>query len=542
MTGLLVLLVAGLFVWLLVLASNLSGVRLRLTRANAETANATRHAHAAEQRATGAEQRAHAAEQRAVGAEQRAHAADQRAVAAEQRARSAEQRVAFLSKYERIVDAEAAAVQIRAQAQYAATQLEGAARHHADGLVMQARKEADRLTADAKRVVDEAARLEATVRALRNVVDGYGDAYIVPTTGLLDELAEHFGYAEAGEKLKAARKRSQSMAKSGAAGDSDYVEPARRETAIRFVVDAFNGKVDTILADTKEDNYGTLAQKIRDAFALVNQNGAAFRNTRITPSYLECRLEELKWAVIAFELREREREEQRAMKERIRDEERAQKEFERAQKEALKEEELLRKAMEKAKREAEASSEADRARFEQQLRDLEAKLQAAEEKNKRAISMAQQTKAGHVYVISNVGSFGEHVYKIGMTRRLDPNERVRELGDASVPFEFDVHALIRAEDAPALECALHRKFVTQQVNKVNPRKEFFRVKLEEIRAEIERLGIPVAWTMTAAAREFHESLAMEKQIAGGELGAEKWREAQVRAIESQPPTREMAEA
>jgi len=124
--------------------------------------------------------------------------------------------------------------------------------------------------------------------------------------------------------------------------------------------------------------------------------------------------------------------------------------------------------------------------------------------------MAQQTKSGHVYIISNVGSFGEHVFKIGLTRRLEPLDRIRELGDASVPFEFDVHALIQSDDAPALEHALHKKFVGSQMNKVNPRKEFFRLQLSDIRVEIERLNIQVAWTMIAEARDYRETLAVER--------------------------------
>ena len=100
--------------------------------------------------------------------------------------------------------------------------------------------------------------------------------------------------------------------------------------------------------------------------------------------------------------------------------------------------------------------------------------------------MAQQTKQGHVYVISNVGSFGENVYKIGMTRRLDPTERVDELGDASVPFPFDIHGMIHFEDCPAAEKKLHRLFVMGQVNKTNFRKEFFRANLEDIKAAIEK--------------------------------------------------------
>lgn len=117
-------------------------------------------------------------------------------------------------------------------------------------------------------------------------------------------------------------------------------------------------------------------------------------------------------------------------------------------------EEMLAKATEEQKQQ-----------YQEQLQELTLHLAAAEAKGQRALSMAQQTKSGHVYIISNIGSFGEHVYKIGMTRRLEPLDRIRELGDASVPFAFDVHALLYADDAPAVERMLHRKFLIHQINK-----------------------------------------------------------------------------
>ena len=125
--------------------------------------------------------------------------------------------------------------------------------------------------------------------------------------------------------------------------------------------------------------------------------------------------------------------------------------------------------------------------------------------------MAQQTKRGHVYVISNIGSFGEEVFKIGLTRRLEPLDRVKELGDASVPFSFDVHAMIFSEDAPKLEKELHSLFNNRQVNKVNPRKEFFKVPVVEIKKEIEKLGLETHWTMRSEALEYRESLQLEKK-------------------------------
>ena len=147
--------------------------------------------------------------------------------------------------------------------------------------------------------------------------------------------------------------------------------------------------------------------------------------------------------------------------------------------------------------------------YELKLKDLEEKLRETEEKNQRAISMAQQTKAGYVYIISNIGSFGENVYKIGMTRRLEPLDRISELSNASVPFSFDVHALIYSDDAPNLEYELHKRFNENRINKINPRKEFYKVNLKEIEAEVKIMGFDIKFTLLAKASEYRETIAME---------------------------------
>lgn len=495
---------------------------------------------------------------------------------------SLQEQLQRLSCYQAIIDAEAAAAAVRAQAEAGAALILQNARQDADRLTAEgqtafanaqvtaaqvraqseaaaaelsanARREADRITNDAKRHAEEIAGgaltamrdaklYEQTAQAMKNVIKGYGDQYVIPTAGLLDELAEEFGFAEAGQHLKAAREKVRSMIKQGTAATCDYVEANRRTTAIEFVLDAFNGKADTILADIRHDNFGTLQQKIRDAFTLVNHNGRAFRDARILPEYLDARLDELRWGVVAHELKVKEREEQRLIKERIREEERAQREFEKAMKEAEKEQDALQKAMEKAQRDVAKSNDAERAMYEQKLRELTERLRVAEEKNKKALSMAQQTKSGNVYIISNVGSFGDDVYKIGMTRRLEPLDRVRELGDASVPFEFDVHAMIPSRDAPALERALHQRFVRTQVNKVNPRKEFFRIPLQNIREAIEGMGVEATWTLTAEAREFRETQAIERAIKENTFDESAWLKAQMKAETAPLRERDLAEA
>lgn len=403
-------------------------------------------------------------------------------------------------------------------------------------IVDTANKRAEEIAGEALAAARNAAGLEKTIQALKNMINGYGDQYLEPSYTLLDDLAADFGHTEAGEELKKARERTRLMMRARTAAKCGYVEAVRSTSAENFVADAFNGKVDTILTSVKHDNYGTLAQQIKDAYSLVNNLGKPFKDAHITPEYLAARLEELRWATVAHELKMREREEQRQIREQIREEEKARREFEKAQRDAAKQEETIQKAIDRVQQQAAKASEAQRAAFEAQLLELEAKLQVAQEKNQRALSMAQQTKSGHVYIISNIGSFGEHVYKIGMTRRLEPLDRVRELGDASVPFSFDVHALLFSDDAPALERDLHRHFLRNQLNKANPRKEFFRVDLTQIRAEIERLGIETKWTLAAEAREYRESLAIEQALANNTLSQAEWEKFQ---LENAPTEAEM---
>lgn len=161
--------------------------------------------------------------------------------------------------------------------------------------------------------------------------------------------------------------------------------------------------------------------------------------------------------------------------------------------------------LDRAKKELEISADKEAARL--RIEQLERELAEAIQKSQRAQSMAELTKKGYVYIISNIGSFGEDVYKIGMTRRLEPMDRVKELGDASVPFNFDVHAIISCDDAPALEAFLHKVFNRKRVNAVNLRKEFFKVGIDEIKKVLdEQIGAEnYDFKTTILAEEYFES-------------------------------------
>ena len=348
-----------------------------------------------------------------------------------------------------------------------------------------------------------------------------------PATGYASGRDERRQQREALRRQKDLERRAKEAAKLSA------LEHAQLE------FDAFNGRVDAILSRTKHDNYGSLAQEIKDAFSLVNLNGLAFRDARILPAYLDARLAELKWATVVQELRRQEHEEQQRIREQMREEEKVRRECERAAREAAERQEMLRKTMEQVREQEALASAEQKAKYELQLNELAAKLKEAEESGQRATSRAQQTKQGHVYIISNIGSFGEHVYKIGLTRRFEPQDRIDELGDASVPFEFDVHAFIESQDAPQLESQLHRHFLLSQVNKVNHRKEFFRADLAHIRREIEKLGFAAKckWTMTAAATQYRETQALEAKMKDNPDLRDSWmkRQLQLELLRDPPP-------
>jgi len=277
---------------------------------------------------------------------------------------------------------------------------------------------------------------------------------------------------------------------------------------VKLMLTAFNIECDMLIGKVSPSSFGRTLERI-EKLANNLEKSAAAMECGFDIDYIELKFEECKLQYQYTLKKQEEIAEQKLIKEQIREEQRAIKEFEKAIAEAEKEEKMYRNLLDKAQQELAQANEQERSEMEQRIAILELQLAEAEAKEERAKSMAEQTRKGHVYVISNIGSFGEDVYKIGLTRRLEPMDRVKELGDASVPFPFDVHAMIYTDDAPALETALHREFHSQRVNAVNIRKEFFSVDLEEIKDAVEKIaGVDAQFKMTALAEDYYESLRL----------------------------------
>jgi hypothetical protein len=208
--------------------------------------------------------------------------------------------------------------------------------------------------------------------------------------------------------------------------------------------------------------------------------------------------------------KEMEKEEQARLKEQMRQEAEERKLLEQQQKQIDREEEKYNAEMEKTKELLEKAEDQDKiSKLQERLKELESQLFSVQEKKEEIVKL-QNGKAGYVYIISNLGSFGENMFKIGMTRRLNPQDRVDELGDASVPFRFDVHSFIFSDSAVDLESKLHSVLEKKRVNKVNLRKEFFNVSLDELEALVQELYPSAEFNRTMIAEEYRQSLSIDE--------------------------------
>lgn len=280
----------------------------------------------------------------------------------------------------------------------------------------------------------------------------------------------------------------------------------------RQILRCFNAETENIIQSVTVKNVDTSRAKIQRSFDAINKMFVV-DGVQISPTFLESKFEELSLVYAYMVREEEEREQRKAIREQMVEEEKVRREIEKEKQKIEKEESQFTNEvnkliayMQKAKDDVEKQLYIDK------IQELQEKLKAVQADKENVLQREQNTRAGFVYIISNIGSFGERVFKIGMTRRLEPMDRIAELSSASVPFPFDVHALIFSEDAPGLEAILHQHFDAERVNKVNLRKEFFRVDLEEIKKVVlENHNATVKFVDIPDAMEYRETLKKETE-------------------------------
>lgn len=249
----------------------------------------------------------------------------------------------------------------------------------------------------------------------------------------------------------------------------------------KLLLRAFNSECDELIDKVKHSNYELSLKRIHSSCDAISKLGKIMQIS-IKEPYRRSKIEELDLSFEYQTMKQKEKEEQKELRAQLREEAKLQKEIEESRKKAEKEQKHYQNAYQKLINQIKENGSSPE--LEEKLKEVEEQLDEIKKSIEQIDYREANQRAGYVYVISNIGSFGENVYKIGMTRRLDPTERVDELGDASVPFNFDIHAMIFSEDAPKLENSLHKAFENKKINMVNSRREFFNVTLDEIKEVI----------------------------------------------------------
>lgn len=335
-------------------------------------------------------------------------------------------------------------------------------------------------------------KLDQTISEKKSEIIWLDDEILVQEFGLYQPQFDFANSLDYKEKLAEVRARQKDLIKDKKAvsGATNWTVNGNASQGKKMVSDtqklllrAFNSECDELVSKVKYTNFDASLNKIYKSAEAISKLGTTM-DIAITKKYLDLKVKELRLAFEYQQKKQEEKEEQKAARAEMREAARLQKEIEAQRKKIEKEQTHYQTAYEKLLKQLEEDPDnidllAKKSELENQLTDIDKAIKDIDyrEANQRA---------GYVYVISNIGAFGENVFKIGMTRRLDPQDRVDELGDASVPFNFDVHAMIFSDDAPALEAALHKAFEDRKLNMVNTRREFFNVTLDEIKEVVKK--------------------------------------------------------
>lgn len=430
----------------------------------------------------------------------------------------------YLSKYQDIVDAKAEAKAIRekskAMQEKAEEKLNDLSLFYNE-TIHRAEKKAQEIISTAEHNLKEQLQVMQISKLAFQGLNDY-EGYLVPYTSFFEELGTVYGFKEAGRQLKLAQNNSSDLYAQNRAISSNLHDSEASRMLVSLLIDYFNTVADNCILRYKTEKLSHLIAKLESVARRINITCTVLvkdADIRITPAYLDSKINELRWAVKTLELDQQRKDQQRALKEQARDAAKAKKEQEKA---ILKNKKEIDKLKEERDKLIEImKSLSDQLEKEKYFAEISAKddaIQILQEDNVKRFTRAQTGTYGFVYIVSNVGSYGENVFKIGLTRRDKDHymERIDELFSPGVPFPFDVHAVIESENAPQLEKQLHNIFALDKMNKVRPYKEFFRTSCHKIREQVEKLGLDVTWTLDAEAKEYKESLRIDHDIQSNE--------------------------
>ncbi|HEO7072660.1 TPA: DUF4041 domain-containing protein, partial [Streptococcus agalactiae] len=366
---------------------------------------------------------------------------------------------------------------------------------------------------DILKLDDELKKRQSELKALQKEVIVLNDDLDLQEYGFFERKYKFSDSTKYKEELETLRKRQKQLVKDKKAGvivrpmlldNSKSKGRAMQNQLIKAMIRGFNGEVDAHLVKVTATN---LSKKVDAVVKSFNQLNKMYSRNLVCLSndYLELKISELQLAV-EYELQKLEEKELlREQRAKEREDKKLQAELAAKRKQIEKDRKHFKQMLDNVEELLKTANEEEKEKLNLQLAEYQDKLSELDELEEDIDYREGHATAGYVYIISNIGAFGEDVYKIGVTRRLDPMERIRELGSASVPFQFDVHALIFSEEAFSLEKELHNRFEKNKINKVNGRKEYFKVPFSDIKAVLEEhKELAIELTEKAEAFEYRQ--------------------------------------
>lgn len=363
---------------------------------------------------------------------------------------------------------------------------------------------------EVKDLNQEASQLKQEVVLLRDEVE-------MQSYGIYEPKYDFVNATAYKEKLDEIRKKQKQLIKDKKAawakpnmtlnGDARKGQALMNDN-VKQIIRTFNTECDGIIRKVKHSNIEASEKRIRKSYETLNKLNERL-GVRIEQRYLDLKIEEL-YLAYEYEVKKQEEKEMLAeAREREREEKKLRKKLEKEKNKFNRENERITNELTDAEAKLQAANDEEKARLEAEIAELKAALEKNNDEIEKIDKWEETPGAGYVYIISNIGSFGEDVFKIGVTRRDDPEERIRELSNASVPFKYDSHVFIFSEDAYNLESSLHERFDNKRVNKVNRRKEFFNITIDDVKKIVEENKASVhSFVEQPEAEEYYDSLKM----------------------------------
>lgn len=387
-------------------------------------------------------------------------------------------------------------------------------------------KEKSKLIKEYDKLTKEIESLNSTIEYKKKYVVILDDEILYQDFGLYTPIYNLMNSESYKNKIQIIREHQKAMIKNNTAANfptnftyNNSLAQGKKLVAdnVKQILRAFNNECEAIIDKVKFNNVESIRKRIIKSYDDLNRLNSKMQIS-ITPTYLDLKLQEMNLCYEYSLKKQEEKEEAKRIREAQREAQKLQHEIDEARKTSEKEKAHYTNALHRIEIQLSHASDEEKSDLENRKAEIENQLSKIEEELRKIDYREANQRAGYVYIISNIGSFGKDIYKIGMTRRLDPTDRVDELGDASVPFHFDIHAMIFSDDAPALESALHRAFDDKKVNMVNTRREFFHVTLEEIEEVVKKnFDKTVEFVKIPPAEQYRQSQMIRRNLGQEEL-------------------------